>query len=154
MGAEFIYAVAEMPPVPTIDGKGLYHDDAAKQVIFDRLRDVFLSDLDLTARFLDEHDYTIMDENAALMTDGVIDWDDKALIETCAKDVADAMAQELREWWRGDYDRQWSFLSTFNAKGERIVLSIAGEQSWGDAPDACEILWRFNELPSGWWKDA
>ena len=154
MGAEFIYAATEMPPVPTIDGRGLHHDDAAKQAIFDRLTEIIFSDDALLGRLLDEHYIAIMDENAAVHTDGVYDWDDEQLLAACASDVVNAMCGELREWWRGDYDREWTTMDTYNAKGEKIVLSIAGDMSWGDVPAACNILWRFGELPQGWWKNV
>lgn len=159
MGADFIWARAEMPDVPTIDGKGLYHDEAAKQVIFDRLAEA------LTISEGDEVNWSPLADIVENTLSSVMwrweeengrpwDWSDADCIADVRDEVVEIMTDELKAFWNGNYSRCMDVLETYNSKGERIYLTIAGGMSWGDTPEGCDLLWRFAELPEGWWKDA
>ena len=151
MGADFIFAAAEMPPVPTLQGRGLHHDDPAKDAIVSRLRVAIIRDQELLTDLLEQDYYSILEENASNF--GVdVDWDNRSLILACTMDVADAMEADLRAWWNGSWGREWNTLDTYNSKGEEITLTVSGEMSWGDVPEFCSVLWRFARLPDGWFK--
>ena len=153
MGADFIYATAEMPKVPTLEGKGLYHDAAAKQAIVERLRTTILDDPKVASDLLEWHYYELL-EDAASTLGRDVDWDDAEQISAAATEMVALMEDDLRTFWNGTWDRQWSTLNTYNEKGEPVVLTISGEMSWGDTTEMCMVLSRFDVLPSGWWKDA
>ena len=79
MGADFIFAAAEMPPVPTLQGRGLHHDDPAKDAIVSRLRVAIIRDQELLTDLLEQDYYSILEENASKF--GVdVDWDNHSLI--------------------------------------------------------------------------
>jgi hypothetical protein len=66
--------------------------------------------------------------------------------------VADELAVLLAGLAEGRWSRHLGHLETYDAEGRAVVLTLAGEMSWGEVPEALRALWTAACLPLRWWE--
>ena len=125
MGADFLYAYAELPtdqPIAELMAKIrhiLTNDEGTRDRIANQLYGGALSNGDTEAEINE-----MVDDYTRLFT---------ALLD-------------------GSYDRYLGTIQTYNEQGRPIVLWVTGEMSWGDSHECLNAMWAIQELGPRWWE--
>lgn len=125
MGADFLYAYTELPtgqPIAELEAK---------------IRHILTTDDDNRERIAD------------LIYGGALSAGDT---EGQINEMVDDYTRMLRKILSGEYDRYLGVISTYNEKGQPIVLWVTGEMSWGDSHECLNAMWAIQELGQRWWE--